>query len=207
MYRRRARAMCAALGLASAVARAEGAAPASSEGWHSLPAVAAASWSRLPRDGTWVGGVALALGGPATTLTVTGDAIRLREPGPEGIHAGMLLVGGYLGGRIAGGDRAWLRADLGGSLFFAVFGDVGVGAPGLGGGLAGAWHVAPSLALVASAHLTVPIPIADSWGAVRLSIGRATISAGWRDVRFVPVLGLPGRYSSGPQIGVGFVFH
>src|SRR5512143_3251851 len=96
MYRCRARAMCAALGLVSAVARAEGAVPAPSEGWHPLPAEAAASWSRLPRDGTWVGGVALAFGGPATTLTVTADAIRLREPGPEGIHVGMLLVGGYL---------------------------------------------------------------------------------------------------------------
>lgn len=71
-----------------------------------------------PPAGADLGGV----GGPATTLTVAGDAVRLRDPRPDAEHAGMVLVAGYLGGR---------------------------------------------------------------------------------DVRFVPVLGLPGRYSSGPQVGLG----
>lgn len=201
--RRGVRAACAALGLASAVARAEGPAPPPPEGWQPLPAEVTASWSSLPQERTWAGGVALALGGPATTLTVAGDAVRLRDPRPDAEHAGMVLVAGYLGGRIAGGERAWLRADLGGSLFLAVIGDVGVGAPGFGGGLAGGWRLAPGLSLAAAAHLTVPVPLADLSGALKLSVGRAVLSAGWRDVRFVPVLGLPGRYSSGPQIGLG----
>jgi hypothetical protein len=167
---------------------------------------AAARWARLPSERTWIAGVALDVRGARWSASLCGDVMRMRDPRPGADDAGMLFLAGALGRRIAGGPAVSLHAEAIGALFLLVVGDVGVGAPGVGGGLGAEWRIARALAVTANARLVVPFPIADTNAALRLGAGPLALFLGWRDVRFVPVFGIPGRYSSGPQLAVTATF-
>ena len=118
----------------------------------------------------------------------------------------MFLLVGAIGRWIAGGTSVSIRAEAVGTLFAMVIGDVGVGAPGVGGGLLVEWRVARALALTGGTRVTVPFPLADSSAALCVALGPLALSAGWRDFRFLPVFGLPGRYSSGPEVSASMLF-
>ena len=170
------------------------------------PVVIGARWASLPQEGTWVAGLAGEARGSRLTMTATGDAVRLRDPRPDSDPVGMFLATGSLGRRIAGGRNAWLEAEAVGSMFLAIIGDVGVGMWGVGPGLRGSWQLSRWLALSAGAKLTVPFPLTDSSAAVRFTAGRLAFAGGWRDVRFLRLFGLPGRYASGPQMSASMAF-
>ncbi len=63
-------------------------------------------------------------------------------------------------------------------------------------------RIRAGIELAAYTRLTVPFPIADAGAALRLTAGRIAASVGWRDVRFLPVFGVPGRYATGPLVAV-----
>jgi hypothetical protein len=163
-------------------------------------------WARLPSEGTWAAGLALDARGRIWSASLSGDVMRMRDPRADAEDAGMLLLIGTFGRRVAGGPVVSLHAEAVGSLFLLVIGDVGVGAPGVGGGLGAKWRIGRALALSVGTRLVVPFPIADSNAALRFGAGPLELSVGWRDVRFVPVLGIRGRYSSGPQLAVAATF-
>jgi hypothetical protein len=160
----------------------------------------------LPADGTSATGVALEVRRGGGSVDLSGDVLHLRDPRPGSEDPGMLLLSGAVGRIVAGGSSASLRAEAVGTLFAAVIGDVGVAAPGVGGGLQAEWRIGPAVALACGTRVTVPFPLADSTAGLRAAVGPLVLAAGWRDVRFLPVFGLPGRYASGPEASVAMVF-
>lgn len=190
---------------ACAATRAEGAAAPE----HRPPAVESsitARWARSPPDGTWAAGLAVDFRGSISSVSLDGDVLRMRDPRPGAVDAGMLLVAGALGRRIVRGPRVALELEAVGSLFLLAIGDAGIGAPGIGGGLGIEWRIARPLALAVSARCTVPLPLVDATASLRVAAGPLALSLGWRDVRFLPAFGIPGRYSSGPQATVAATF-